>query len=114
MTVAPDYLEEALESDRERFVAACPFPFLVGKGALVKPSGPQQTIQGGLELFAKTMPGGVALHDHKGRERAVLLAVRKVQSAFPTMITVGRTGNNDLVISDVQMSKFHAFFRLAN
>jgi pSer/pThr/pTyr-binding forkhead associated (FHA) protein len=28
------------------------------------------------------------------------------------MITVGRTENNDLVIPDEQVSKFHAFFRL--
>jgi len=31
---------------------------------------------------------------------------------FPSMITVGRTDNNDLVVSDEQVSKFHAFFRL--
>jgi pSer/pThr/pTyr-binding forkhead associated (FHA) protein len=38
--------------------------------------------------------------------------VRKVQDAFPSMITLGRTHNNDIVIDDVQVSKFHAYFKL--
>jgi hypothetical protein len=49
------------------------------------------------------------------RERAtrpLVLPLRKVQVTFPSMITVGRTENNDLVVPDEQVSKFHAFFRL--
>lgn len=38
-------------------------------------------------------------------------AVRKTQDAFPNMITVGRTLNNDIVLYDVKISKFHAYFR---
>ena len=38
--------------------------------------------------------------------------VSKVQDAFPSMITLGRTHNNDIVIDDVQVSKFHAFFKI--
>ena len=44
--------------------------------------------------------------------RPLVLPLRKVQSTFPSMITVGRTDNNDLVIPDEQVSKFHAFFRI--
>ena len=44
--------------------------------------------------------------------RPLVLPLRKVQSTFPSMITVGRTDNNDLVVPDEQVSKFHAFFRL--
>jgi hypothetical protein len=29
---------------------------------------------------------------------------------FPNMISVGRTRNNDIVIADISVSKFHAFF----
>ena len=32
-------------------------------------------------------------------------------NAFTGMITVGRADNNDLVISDGTVSKFHAYFR---
>jgi hypothetical protein len=36
------------------------------------------------------------------------------RSAFPRMITVGRTKNNDVVLPDVMISKFHAFFKEEN
>lgn len=36
----------------------------------------------------------------------------KVQEQFPSMIMLGRTLNNDIVIGDTSISKFHAFFRL--
>ena len=44
--------------------------------------------------------------------RPLVLPLRKVQSTLPSMITVGRTENNDLVVPDEQVSKFHAFFRI--
>jgi hypothetical protein len=36
----------------------------------------------------------------------------KVQETFPSMIMLGRTLNNDIVIGDTSISKFHAFFRV--
>lgn len=36
----------------------------------------------------------------------------KVQEQFPSMIMLGRTLNNDIVIGDTSISKFHAFFRV--
>jgi len=36
----------------------------------------------------------------------------KVQETFPSMIMLGRTLNNDIVVGDTSISKFHAFFRL--
>src|SRR5439155_10339301 len=41
----------------------------------------------------------------------MILPVKKVQEAFPSMITIGRSPNNDVVIDDRQISKFHAFFK---
>jgi pSer/pThr/pTyr-binding forkhead associated (FHA) protein len=35
----------------------------------------------------------------------------KVQTTFPSMITVGRTRTNDIVLIDREVSKFHAYFR---
>lgn len=37
--------------------------------------------------------------------------VKKQGAPFADMITVGRTPNNDVVIDDVTVSRFHAFFR---
>ena len=41
----------------------------------------------------------------------IVLAIRKRQDVFPEMITLGRTANNDMVLNDATISKFHAFFR---
>jgi len=38
----------------------------------------------------------------------------KVQEQFPSMITLGRTQNNDIVVADTSISKFHAFFRVVD
>src|SRR5688572_28096960 len=37
--------------------------------------------------------------------------VKKRGAPFADMITVGRTANNDVVIDDVTVSRFHAFFK---
>jgi hypothetical protein len=36
----------------------------------------------------------------------------KVRETFPSMIMLGRTLNNDIVVGDTSISKFHAFFRV--
>ncbi len=33
------------------------------------------------------------------------------RSPFPRIVTLGRTKNNDIVLADVSISKFHAFFK---
>lgn len=47
------------------------------------------------------------------REGARIIPVRKRRdsNAFAMMITLGRAPNNDLVIPDQRVSKFHAYFR---
>ncbi len=47
------------------------------------------------------------------REGAKIIPVRKRRdsNAFAMMITLGRAPNNDLVIPDQRVSKFHAYFR---
>lgn len=44
--------------------------------------------------------------------RPLVLPLKKVQTTFPSMITIGRTDNNDLIVPDEQISKFHAYFRI--
>ena len=116
----PDHVALARSSSRAEFVAACGFPFLVGTVTLVRPRTPHLTQTGpALDSFESDQQTTVAVARREVGEvvRAMatpmVLAVRKVQSTFPTMITVGRTANNDIVLADMQVSKFHAFFRVS-
>ena len=47
------------------------------------------------------------------RDEAMVLPIQKREdgNAFGIMITLGRATNNDLVINDSRISKFHAYFR---
>jgi len=40
-----------------------------------------------------------------------VLPIRKTQPTFPSMITLGRGRNNDIIVPDALVSKLHAYFR---
>jgi hypothetical protein len=121
-----DYLSLARTSLRERFIANHPHPFLVAARALEEHEGPIPTLAvvdfgaitarkkpradetGAFRTIAPPSTAAVAFAS-LGAVRAVV----KTQLNFPSMITVGRTANNDVVIPDVTVSKFHAYFRAA-
>lgn len=125
MNISEDYVQWAHKSSCDDFAGTFPFYFLVGLHALKPPGGPSRT-----DTFdtvtKKKRPlltpddsaprpvEDVPTGDGAASEPLPLLvqAVRKVQEAFPSMITVGRTRNNDIVIPDVQVSRFHAFFKV--
>jgi pSer/pThr/pTyr-binding forkhead associated (FHA) protein len=103
-----DYYELVMKMPRPDFVARCPFPFLVGGNGIRRPAGPARTIQ-----FDKTdLTAPLAAQPAPPLARPIVLAIRKVQDMFPSMITVGRTSNNDVFVEDVQVSKFHAAFKV--
>src|SRR5690349_4740712 len=110
---AGDLLDLALSSDRAIFIAACPFPFLYRPSALrrlrsaMRRTQEAKPIRGVEDITDVNIP----LPDASSSGGPLLVGVRKVQKEFPGMITVGRTANNDVVIEDPQVSKFHAFFR---
>jgi hypothetical protein len=110
-TDGPEYGDLVLMRTRERFVAENPHPFLLGVDALARPRGPQRTVAATEYRDVKRFLGDQALQLRALCPMA--LAVRKVTTAFPSMITIGRTSNNDLIISDIAVSKFHAFIREA-
>lgn len=53
---------------------------------------------------------GVGFNPLAGGEPLVLWVRKEKDNAFQRGITVGRTSNNDLVIDDVSVSRFHAYF----
>lgn len=110
-----DYLDVAIRTLRDDFVARYPYFFLVGDALLERPERARKTdvfeiVDSNLDKTGATRTADA--DELAGRQAATLvLAVRKVQDQFPSMITVGRTSNNDLVIPDINISRFHAFFR---
>jgi hypothetical protein len=106
-----DFVARAQERSQAEFAAAYPYPFLVG-GVPIKPlTGPTPTLRSDdpetIELLKAP-----ELRQRLAKEPRLVLPVRKVQGSFPSMITVGRTRNNDVVLADPLVSKFHAYFRL--
>jgi hypothetical protein len=131
-----DWGELALVSRVDQWIAAHPYFFMVSVARLVRPTRAGSTVTGMQAVrnrdtivprdatdLARVPTGAFRLVDiakQKQNARAagerggrpLVLPLRKVQSTFPSMITIGRTDNNDLVVPDEQVSKFHAFFRL--
>jgi hypothetical protein len=110
-----DFRAIAQGATRDGFISMCRFCFLMAKGELRPPTRPRQTQS--LSAFdpgefEATVATDVASHPTSKGARPSVLAIRKVQDTFPDMITVGRTGNNDVVVADVSVSRFHAFFQL--
>jgi predicted component of type VI protein secretion system len=106
-----DWAELALRSARADFARMHEHPFLVGSSTLKKPARPQLTNAFVMAFDPVTLDGqqpDPMAHDEK---LPLMLAVRKAQTNFPSMITVGRTENNDICLPDVTVSRFHAFFR---
>jgi hypothetical protein len=102
-----DYAELALRQPRADFARVHNHPFLVGRANLRRPARPQLT--GMIKAFDVTLDESV--RGEPDDDKPLVLAILKVQTAFPSMITVGRTDNNDIALPDVTISRFHAFFR---
>jgi hypothetical protein len=105
-----DYGDFALAHTRDEFAVAYSHPFLFCHHEPAKPSRPQ-----GTDIHDRTGLINVALiQTSHERGRPWVLPVKKVRDEFPSMITVGRTRNNDLILEDAWVSKLHAYFRAQN
>ena len=115
MSSTEDWSAIVASRGREAFVAAYAHPFLLALSGLDAPQGPARTIrmEGGPELINAIMAERRRMKaEGKDKDRGpVVLPVKKVQTTFPSMITIGRAKNNDIIIPDALVSKFHAFFR---
>jgi hypothetical protein len=115
---AADFVALARECGLDEFLAQSPKYFLLGAARLSPPRQPGRTlIQRTPALLRQDTAVGApaaAPVAEAGRShmQLVVLPLLKVQDLFPDMITVGRAANNDVVIDDVAVSKFHAYFRM--
>lgn len=131
-----DWGELALVSRVDQWVEAHQYFFMISRARLVRPARAAATVTGMAAIRNRSetllkggepptdlarVPTGIIRAVDVGKAkggggerggRPLVLPLRKVQSTFPSMITIGRTENNDLVVPDEQVSKFHAFFRI--
>jgi hypothetical protein len=97
-----NYADLALRYNRPQFLLRAVGPFLVSTDPWARPFMPRKT-----DAMLDTRTG---LRDLPSGSLSVMV-IQKNQSAFGNMITVGRTSNNDIVVDDSHISRFHAFFR---
>jgi hypothetical protein len=92
---------------RKEFVHTFPFPFLLEIGGRVRASSPEsdEETQVGKRMEAVDAP------PEAPADEPFILPVRKVATAVPSSITLGRANSNDVIIRDGFISKVHAFFR---
>ena len=108
-----DPADQALALTRDEFRAQYPHPFLY---CAHEPERPQRVV--GTDILDDTSAIRLLQADQpRERKRTPVavkpwaIAIKKVQAAFPSMITIGRTRNNDVLVEDTLVSKFHAFLR---
>jgi hypothetical protein len=105
-----DLADDCRGLDEGAFAARHGPAFLVHYGAIDqmrRPERPQPT-----QVFHTETPfySGAPLRSLKS-DYLVYPIASTGRSLYPSMITVGRTRNNDIVLPDESVSKFHAFFR---
>src|SRR5580692_10071677 len=124
----PEFLEiahfarDARSLDLGAFRARHGDSFLTRRGALSperRPKRPQRTIAmrdvqaaAAAAAAAPPVPAPPPAEGPPATPDLIVFPVRPTgRSPFPRMITVGRTKNNDVILSDIGVSKFHAFFK---
>lgn len=116
-----DWVGLATRTARDAFVAAHPYRFLVwappvasvspGKTVAMRaltsfPTFPEETLRA--VIPSPAVPAAAFVDRSAGRQ---VQAIHKRTAVFRDIVTVGRTANNDIVLSHSMVSKFHAWFR---
>lgn len=95
--------------DREAFARDWRDPVLLFKPR-PKHEGASETPVDDEERYRLQTASGVGVPSFGGQE-SLVFPVRKVrENAFPRGITLGRTRNNDVILEDASVSRFHAWF----
>jgi hypothetical protein len=112
MTSFDEFLRAHRRESRAQFTAAIRHPHLVLWTELNDESDERPTAQF-LTMRHPTRPEvEPAPADDSDRPLFVLPVVKREGSnAFTLMVTIGRAPNNDVVLADRRVSKFHAYFR---
>lgn len=77
---------------------------LMSAAELKQPTGPRATqVQG--------LPGAEAPSEHTAHLSLIVYPVKRTERSVFPFVTVGRTQNNDVVLPEVTVSRFHAFFK---
>lgn len=119
-----DWIAQATSLSVERFTEQHPYPFLFGTPTLRTPR-PLAITEASVTGTARS-PAALRRHDTQAtgavrdddprlarpRKTRLVLPIRKRTDLFREMISVGRAPNNDVVVPDVSVSKFHAYFRV--
>jgi pSer/pThr/pTyr-binding forkhead associated (FHA) protein len=103
MLALSSYAQKALRSEEE-LLASLTCPLLVWETVASKPPSDEDHWQG-------TASGAHVLRPREGEP--VVLELKKAagqSNPFSMGITLGRANNNDLVLSDKSVSRFHAYF----
>jgi pSer/pThr/pTyr-binding forkhead associated (FHA) protein len=98
----------------EEFADANPYPFLLSLSGLIAPSPPPRTVRREESVQVAELQAERRRRITPPDRQPAVLPVRKSQPTFTNMITVGRAGNNDIVVPDALVSKFHAVFRVSD
>jgi len=98
----------------QAFANAHPHPFLLSLSGLIAPPPPPRTVRREDTTQVAELRAVRRRRITPPDRKPAVLAVRKSQPTFSSMITVGRAGNNDIVVPDALVSKFHAVFRVSD
>ena len=103
-----EFVSRHRRTSEEIFLASNATPFIL----LNLQTAPEVSKKSGFQTvrFTKRALQASAAEAAKS-ERLFPVAKRPGANAFGMMITLGRAANNDLVIPDDRISKFHAYFR---
>lgn len=109
---AADHYRRLVALGRDGFLAAAPHAVLVRYRSDDAPldastGGDTMTLED--ETMDETMPNGRLGMNEVDLD--VFPLVKKPGASFPDRITIGRTSNNDIVISDHSISRLHAYVR---
>jgi len=103
-----NFIAIANRLEANQFVARFDHPFLVHEGGQ---EDARKAAQFGTMILSPGKPMQESMDDLDRKQRRVFRVVKKKGSAVDLMITVGRSGNNDIRILDPLVSKLHAYFQ---
>ncbi|MCI0342661.1 MAG: FHA domain-containing protein [Planctomycetales bacterium] len=111
MESLPEFVSRAHGLSLEEFRSRFPHPFLLleTSNASTVPDTGFRTSDGLMGAPSEPTPAPAGPSDGPVRDRIVPITKGR-GSPFPGMITLGRAGNNDIVLKFTTISKFHAYF----